>query len=127
MDCVVIDIALILIIGICRFDGHKLSDLQGIVSNVNELRRLWFNTYHYTVKICNESTLKCTKRDIIRFIDNYKHLLEDTNYKAVIVHILSHGSGDDSFMTSDLKMMQTSFFEHELITVTEFAGHPELI
>eukprot|EP01083_Nonionella_stella_P158248 514818_1 len=61
------------------------------------------------------------------FVDKYKHLLEDTNYKAVIVHILSHGSGDDSFMTSDMKTMQTSFFEHELITVTEFAGHPELI
>eukprot|EP01083_Nonionella_stella_P158249 514820_1 len=61
------------------------------------------------------------------FVDKYKHLLEDTNYKAVIVHILSHGSGDDSFMTSDMKTMQTSFFEHELITATEFAGHPQLI
>eukprot|EP01083_Nonionella_stella_P065813 172761_1 len=127
MDFVVIDKALILIIGICRFDGHKLSDLQGIVSNVNDLRRLWFNTYHYTVKICNEDTLICTKRDVLRFIDQYKHLLEDTQYKAVIVHILSHGAGDDSFVTSDLKTMQTSFFEHELITTAEFAGHPELI
>eukprot|EP01083_Nonionella_stella_P083981 232316_1 len=127
MKFVIVDKALILVIGIRRFNGDKLSDLPGIESNVNDLRRLWFDTYHYTVKICNESTLECTKRDIIRFIDTYKSLLEDTDYKAVIVHILSHGSGDDSFVTTDLKTMQTSFFEHELITAAEFAGHPELI
>eukprot|EP01083_Nonionella_stella_P083978 232310_1 len=127
MSFVIVDKALILIIGICQFDSDEMSALPGIESNVNDLRRLWFDTYHYTVKICNESTLKCTKRDIIMFVDKYKHLLEDTNYKAVIVHILSHGSGDDSFMTSDMKTMQTSFFEHELITATEFAGHPQLI
>eukprot|EP01083_Nonionella_stella_P276341 938887_1 len=127
MSFVVVDKALILIIGICRFDGDGFNELPGVEDNVNALRRLWFDTYHYTVKICNENTLKCNKRDIIRFIDKYKHLLEDTNYKAVIVHILSHGSGDDSFVTSDLKTMRTSFFEHELITITEFAGHPQLI
>eukprot|EP01083_Nonionella_stella_P134264 408575_1 len=127
MSFVIVDKALILIIGICEFSGDQLSDLPGIESNVDDLRRLWFDTYRYTVKVCNESTLKCTKRDILRFIDKYKHLLEDASYKAVIVHILSHGSGDDSFMTSDLKTMQTSFFEHELITAATFAGHPELI
>eukprot|EP01083_Nonionella_stella_P203583 742785_1 len=127
MSFVIVDKALILIIGICEFSGDQLSDLPGIESNVDDLRRLWFDTYRYTVKVCNESTLKCTKRDILRFIDKYKHLLEDASYKAVIVHILSHGSGDDSFMTSDLKTMQTSFVEHELITTTEFAGHPEVI
>eukprot|EP01083_Nonionella_stella_P295264 1003507_1 len=127
MGVVIINKALVLIVGVSRFNDNKLHALPGIESNVTDLTRLWFDAYHYTVKICNETTLRCTKRDIIRFIDQYKHLLEDTNYKAVIVHILSHGSGDDSFMTSDLKTMQTSFFEHELITTAEFAGHPELI
>eukprot|EP01083_Nonionella_stella_P083980 232313_1 len=127
MGFLIVDKALILIIGVCQFDSDELSELPGIQSNINDLRRLWFDTYHYTVKICNESTLKCTKRDILRFIDKYKHLLADTNYKSVIVHILSHGSGDDSFVTSDSKAMQTSFFEHELITAAEFAGHPDLI
>eukprot|EP01083_Nonionella_stella_P203584 742789_1 len=77
MNFVIVDKALVLIIGICHFNADTLSDLPGIELNVNDLRRLWFDTYHYTVKICNENTLKCTKRDILRFIDKYKHLLAD--------------------------------------------------
>eukprot|EP01083_Nonionella_stella_P087578 243716_1 len=118
-----IDKALVLIIGVSQFKGETFTALPGIESNVTDLRHLWFDTYNYTVKICNE----CTKRDIINFMDKHLLLLEDTNYKAVIVHLLSHGTDNDGFITSDLKTMHTSFFKHELITQTEFADNTELI
>eukprot|EP01083_Nonionella_stella_P134328 408811_1 len=127
MSFVAVDKALVLIIGIAHFDGNELTELLGIKSNVNELKELWINMYHYTVKICNENTLRCNKRDVIKFIDVQKDELHDTTYKAVIVHILSHGFERDIFMTSDLKTIQTEFIEHELITTAQFVEHPGLI
>eukprot|EP01083_Nonionella_stella_P134330 408813_1 len=127
MSFVAVDKALVLIIGIAHFDGNELTELHGIESNVDELKELWINMYHYTVKICNEDTLKCSKRDVIKFIDIHKDELQDTTYKAVIVHILSHGFERDIFMTSDLKTIQTEFIEHELISTAQFVDHPGLI
>eukprot|EP01083_Nonionella_stella_P077700 212294_1 len=123
----VVDKALVLIIGIAHFDGNELSTLMGIKPNVEELKELWSNMYHYTVKICNEETLRCNKKDVLQFIDINKAELNDITYKAVIVHILSHGSETDTFITSDLKVVLTSFIEHELISTAEFAEHPGLI
>eukprot|EP01083_Nonionella_stella_P188906 697360_1 len=127
MSFVAVDKALVLIIGIAHFDGNELSTLMGIKPNVEELKELWSNMYHYTVKICNEETLRCNKKDVLQFIDINKAELNDITYKAVIVHILSHGSETDTFITSDLKVVLTSFIEHELISTAEFAEHPGLI
>eukprot|EP01083_Nonionella_stella_P019328 53750_1 len=127
LSFVVVDKALVLIIGVMQFDGDQLETLPGIKDNVNELKELWLDTYHYNVKICNADTLRCSKKDIFQFIDTHKDELCDTVYKAVIVHILSHGFETDTFMTSDLKVIPTGFIEHELITTAEFTDHQGLI
>eukprot|EP01084_Bolivina_argentea_P069051 125694_1 len=118
----VIDKALVLIIGISNFNDSKLK-LPGIKSNVTDLEKLWKSTYNYTVCICNADTLSCSKQNVIDFIDKYKEELMDVSYKAVVVHILSHGVQNDCFLTSDLKIMPITFIQHELITTAEFANN----
>eukprot|EP01084_Bolivina_argentea_P111322 198666_1 len=113
MDAFVVDKSLVLIIGICQFDDKKLL-LAGVKYNIIDLIDLWRYVYNYDVFVCNQDTLYCTKLDVIDFIDEHMTKLEDTTYKAVIVHVISHGS-DDSFVTSDSKQLNIDFIKHELI------------
>eukprot|EP01084_Bolivina_argentea_P291253 500548_1 len=116
----VIDHVLVLIIGISKFDTDTM-DLPGVCRNVRDLKNLWRNYYNYDVLICNEDTLCCTKEDIIDFIDNGLDLLKhETKYKCAIIHVLSHSSQKDSFLTSDGQKIQLDFLIHELSDIDQY-------
>eukprot|EP01084_Bolivina_argentea_P212025 360503_1 len=90
LDAFVIRKTLVLIIGISQFDDPN-DFLPGVKQNVDALIELWRKQYKYEVVVCNANTLRCTKQDIINFIDQNIVALENQTYKAVIVHIISHG------------------------------------
>ena len=73
--------------------------------------------------ICNPKTLKCTKKELINFIDKYKKNI--INYQGVIVHIISHGSNNDYFMTSDNQEIKLDFIKYEIIKAS--SGNPSLL
>eukprot|EP01084_Bolivina_argentea_P294445 506598_1 len=126
-DAFVIDNALVFIIGIAKFDQQNLK-LNGVSTCVNSLQQLWHNTYGYDVYPLNDNELYWTKQDIIDFIDKYKLKLNNVNYKAFIMHIITHGDVDSSFLTSDLKHMKTSeFIQHEISEELESCGNTEAI
>eukprot|EP01084_Bolivina_argentea_P093371 167938_1 len=89
MNAFIVDEALVLIIGIAKFDDSKLN-LHGVQKNVTDLSQMWSNDYRYEVYVCNEHQLYCTKQDVIDFVDKHKKQLGDKKYKCVIVHIISH-------------------------------------
>eukprot|EP01084_Bolivina_argentea_P004282 8148_1 len=110
----IIDKALVLIIGIATFIDDEYN-LKGVKQNVDDLTALWSHTYKYDTYVCNADTLYSTKNDIVNFIDRHKYKLEDSTYKSVIVHIISH-AGKDCFTTSDLKTLKVDFIRHELVS-----------
>eukprot|EP01084_Bolivina_argentea_P214307 363841_1 len=119
--------ALVLIIGISKFENKELNNLPGVVQNVIDLKRLWSAQYNYDVFVC-KNNLQCTKADIIDFIDIHKHKLENKKYNSVIIHIFSHGSKNGKcFLSSDDKSVEIDFIRHELITEAEFVDHQSLI
>eukprot|EP01083_Nonionella_stella_P268192 906470_1 len=123
---IVIDKALVLIIGISKFENS--AELPGVERNVRDLEKLWNETYNYTVKLCQENTLQCSKMDVEEFIDSNMERLYDTPYKAVIVHVLSHGfQNKRAFITSDSNVVLTAFIEHELISTAELAGNSGML
>ncbi len=123
MNAFIVDKALVLIIGCSQFDDKK-KYLPGVKRNVDDLTNLW-RKYNYHVLRCNIDTLYCTKRDIIKFVEN-KLKLFDNSYKCVIVHVISHGSSN-SFTSSDLKEIKLDFIRHELIEAAEEADNLGLI
>lgn len=110
----IINNALVLIIGISRFDKETL--LSGVPNCVQTLMDLWKNTYKYhDIIVCNSDTLYCTKDDIIDFIDNNVAKLKENTYECIMVHVISHGKGDGKeFITSDSKTMGLGFIKHEI-------------
>eukprot|EP01083_Nonionella_stella_P074578 202348_1 len=119
MDAFVVNKALVLIIGISQFDNRKLF-LPGVKRSVARLVHLWRDVYHFDVNVCEhkddpDTMLYCTKMDILNFVDEQKLKLEHNIYNGVIVHIITHGAQDDSFLTSDSKRMTTDFIQHEVI------------
>eukprot|EP01083_Nonionella_stella_P182789 658650_1 len=106
--------ALVLIIGIAQFDkpGYML---DRVGENVRDLIDLWREKYKYEVFVCNEGYLYSTKDDIIEFIDEHKSKLIEKHYDSVILHVISHGSNKgQSFLSSDLQLVQMEFIRHEL-------------
>eukprot|EP01084_Bolivina_argentea_P094951 170708_1 len=118
-ETLIIDKALVLIVAMDQFDDNSHNTQEyGIRNEVTRLKHLWKETYKYEVFVCNEDTLYCTKNDIIEFVDLHKEKLWNSDYKCIMVHILSLGTyhnGDDTFNTSDLKNMPLQFFEHEIL------------
>eukprot|EP01084_Bolivina_argentea_P019255 35827_1 len=125
-NVLVVNKALVLIIGISEFENKSLN-LPGIRKCVENLKQLWRATYKYEVYICNEDSLYCTKYDVINFIDKYKTKLEDTTINCVVVHVLSHGSSNHELLTSELKEISTNFIQHELIEQSVFSNNSTLI
>eukprot|EP01084_Bolivina_argentea_P253496 425836_1 len=107
--------SLVLIIGISQFDDKTLL-LDGVRQNIDDLVELWNDKYNYDVYVCNEPTLYCTKQQVINFIDMYVNKIKYGIYDAVIIHVISHGSNDDVFITSDRKNLKLDFICHELIS-----------
>eukprot|EP01084_Bolivina_argentea_P017064 31882_1 len=104
----VVDQALVLIIGITKFDGKN--NLSNDVYNISNLKRMWTQKYGYDVFV---SPKHCSKSKLIQFIDQHKCKLQNIKYKAVIVHIITHGIQNDSFLTSDLKNVNMNYIRHE--------------
>eukprot|EP01083_Nonionella_stella_P079302 217487_1 len=125
MNAFIVDDALVLIIGISQYDDESLF-LGGVQQNVTDLETLWSDKYKYDVFVCNNHTLYSNKRDIMKFIDTHMPRLEDKRYKAVIIHLISHGS-DDSILSSDAKAIDISFFRHEVVTTAREMNHVSLI
>eukprot|EP01084_Bolivina_argentea_P259832 438609_1 len=108
-----VDKALVLIVGIGKFDESKYN-LSGVRANVTNLANLWGCIYQYQVIICNEESLYCTKYNIIDFIDEHKTKLDHAWFDGVIVHIISHGKKGGDFLTSDMKYINLEFITHEI-------------
>eukprot|EP01084_Bolivina_argentea_P230706 389183_1 len=121
----VVNKALVLIIGISNFNDDELF-LPGVHQNVIDLKQLWKDKYNYEVLICNSDTLCSTKRTVEAFVDRHMTKIHNLPYKAVIVHIISHGSAD-GFICSDLKEINIDFICHELATAEENSDHHGLI
>eukprot|EP01084_Bolivina_argentea_P234541 394864_1 len=126
MNAYVVDKALVLMVGITKFDDEE-KNLLNDERNITKLVNLWRRTYKYDVCICNEHSLYATKQNVIDFIDKYKVKMHEKLYKAVIVHIITHGFSNDNFLTSDMKEMSIKFIEHELISESEFCGNTSMI
>ena len=110
----VVDKVMILIIGIMKFDNQELDNPKEM-ENIQKLILLWRISYKYDVFVCNPDTLHCTKRDILTFLDQSMERLNYYDYKAVMVHIISHGSEHDKidhFVTSDNKQLQLDAVKH---------------
>eukprot|EP01084_Bolivina_argentea_P018562 34526_1 len=122
----VVDKALVLMVGITTFDDEKQNLLNDEV-NIKKLAKLWKEIYKYDVYICNEHSLYATKQNVIEFIDKHKVKLQEKLYKAVIVHIITHGFINGDFLTSDMKKVPTEFIEHELVSELEFYGNTSMI
>eukprot|EP01084_Bolivina_argentea_P232364 391645_1 len=119
---------LVLIIGIAEFDGFLNEpgdqNLPADKDNIRKLIQLWKTKYNYKVLLCNNSNtdcdqlkLKCTKMDVMNFIDNNIgcNASEEMNdYDGIIVHIFSHGQDNNSFLTSDEQIVKLDFIKHEL-------------
>eukprot|EP01084_Bolivina_argentea_P230707 389187_1 len=118
----VVDKALVLIIGISNFSDDKLS-LVGVPQNVLDLEKLWRDKYNYEVIICADDS---TKRNVEEFIDQNLQKISNVLYKAVIVHIISHGT-PYGFICSDLKEIQMEFMSHELIVAEEYSDNQGLL
>eukprot|EP01084_Bolivina_argentea_P274467 467847_1 len=121
----VVNRALVLIIGISEFDDDELQ-LPGVVQNIINLKELWQNKYNYDVFVCNQHTLYSTKINIMDFIDNHCKLIDSDTYQAVIVHVLSHGSGH-SFTCSEGNQVEIEFIIHELTNAEEFNGSSSVV
>eukprot|EP01084_Bolivina_argentea_P040918 75516_1 len=111
----VVDKALVLIIGISKFENtDKYHNLPGVEKNVKELISLWQDTFQYEVFTC----LDATYDGIINFVDDHtKTLMDDSSrsYKAVFVHILSHGlSEKEAFITFDSKNIETAIIKNKI-------------
>eukprot|EP01083_Nonionella_stella_P001863 5356_1 len=123
----VVDNALVLIIGIAQYDVKK-QFLPGVAQNIIDLQRLWGDCYQYDVFVLNAESLYSTAFNVENFVDETITELEnkDKRYKAVIVHVISHGS-DSYFTTSDMQNMKRDFITHELTTKAEDVQNLELI
>eukprot|EP01083_Nonionella_stella_P073215 197794_1 len=124
MSAFIVDKALVLIIGVSQFVDKEFN-LKGVGQNVSDLLKLWQMEYNYDVFVC-KNTLYCTKQDVYRFLDEYNTKLEDTQYRSVIVHVISHGSAD-AFTTSDLKEITLESIRHEINTSCKHYDNAELI
>eukprot|EP01084_Bolivina_argentea_P251431 421688_1 len=125
----VVNKVLVLLIGISQFDDRQLL-LPGVRYAIDKLSQLWKGVYNYDMFVCKEETLDATKEDVINFIDKYKKMLDNIEttqqYSGVIVHIISHGSETDSFITSDLQHMKPSgFIQHEITSEIEMRDKSE--
>eukprot|EP01084_Bolivina_argentea_P205047 350305_1 len=110
----VIDRALVLIIGIAQFDEKKYL-LDGVKSNVKDLKKLWQNEYKYDVFVSNEEELYNTKNHIREFIDEHKIKLAGNVYQCLILHIISHGTDQgDCFLSSDQQNVNVEDLRREL-------------
>eukprot|EP01084_Bolivina_argentea_P320342 555801_1 len=117
----IVDKALVLIIGVSQFEEREWF-LPGVPNCVNQLRELWEEKYNYDVYICN-TVFYSNKVDIIKFIDDHRHNLEEKGYKSVIVHVLSHGVDEGTaFATSDKKKVK---LDHILPELTEYAENKD--
>eukprot|EP01084_Bolivina_argentea_P191400 328772_1 len=125
MNAYIVDRSLVLIIGIAQFDDIT-KHLGGVRRNVNGLIELWRDKYNYDVYICNYNTLHSTKRQVVKFVDDHVAKLDQAHYKCIIVHILSHGV-DDSFGTSEGKMIKLNFIRHEINSICEELQQKKLI
>eukprot|EP01083_Nonionella_stella_P015947 44612_1 len=114
MNAFIVDNALVLIIGISQFEDVT-QFLKGVPQNVEYLTELWRNTYNYDTFICNERTLKSSKKDIMQFMDEHLCKLEERKYKSVIVHIISHGL-EKCFFSSNEEQIDIDFIQHEIVT-----------
>eukprot|EP01084_Bolivina_argentea_P304075 525084_1 len=124
MNAFIVDNALVLIIGVSQFD-NKAKFLKGVPQNVNQLISLWKDKYKYDVFVCDD-TLYCTKLQIIDFVDNYKTKLKQLEYKAIIIHIISH-AWDEYFMSSDWKKVPIDFIVHEITDTAKEENNLDLI
>eukprot|EP01083_Nonionella_stella_P039248 106754_1 len=125
MKALVVDRALVLIIGISQFDNKDMF-LSGVPQNVTALQHLWKSLYKYDVFVCNAHSLYCKGIEVQKFVDHSLQQMEYKQYKAVIVHVISHGT-DTTFTTSDMMMMDKDFINHELVTKAEETKNKELI
>ena len=108
----VVDKVMVLIIAIMSFD-NPIFDNPSDEENVAKLMKLWQESYQYDVFNCNPDTLRCTKKDIHKFMDeNMKHL---HRYEGIIVHIISHGNDKlDHFRTSDNEEVDLQDIKHSI-------------
>eukprot|EP01083_Nonionella_stella_P270013 913930_1 len=110
----IVDRAMVLIIGIVKFDDENSTSLLGVVDATKNLTNLWSSEYKYDVYQCNGRTMHSTKDDIINFFDEHTCKLSvEPYYKAVICHVLSHSSSPDSFITSDSESLDLEFIKHQ--------------
>eukprot|EP01084_Bolivina_argentea_P039264 72573_1 len=116
----VVDNMLVLIIGITHFDD-KTMDLPQDKKNILKLKKLWSEIYNYQTFVCNEDeeTFYCTQMDVVDFITNHKKRLRNKTFNGVLVHILSHGTNNEYFKTSDMKDIQISLIQEQLIDETD--------
>eukprot|EP01084_Bolivina_argentea_P021393 39745_1 len=118
----VADRVLVLIIACDVFDQDTYN-LPGVVACVNKLTHLWRKLYRYDVFICNEDKLLttdqlyCSKMDVIEFVDKHVNTLHTGTYNGIILHVISHGSYNEThqtFNTSDMKHVELAFLKHEV-------------
>eukprot|EP01084_Bolivina_argentea_P280444 479619_1 len=121
MDAFIVDKALVLIVAVTQFD--EKTNLLEDRTNVDKLIELWRGKYNYDVYVCSGY---CTKQDIIDFVDKHKQKLANQDYKAAVVHILSHGN-NDCFDTSDQNKLEIEFIKYELVQESEFCGNVSLL
>eukprot|EP01083_Nonionella_stella_P225312 801173_1 len=124
MNAFIVKQSLVLIIGVSQFDD-KTGFLPGVQQNVFDLISLW-NGYNYDVFICNKTTLYCTKRDIMYFIDMHKEKLQSQKYRCAMIHLISHGA-HDCLVSSDGKIISLDFFRHEMVESAQDANVVKII
>eukprot|EP01084_Bolivina_argentea_P135513 238772_1 len=128
-----VDKALVLIIGISEFKENdletKYSSLPGVESNSKDLISLWNGTFNYEVFLCQNT--HATKKGIIDFVNKHiNKLINDRfrSYKAVLVHILSHGAAKkDAFITFDGQTMETSVIKSKVINAANRSNNRDLV
>eukprot|EP01084_Bolivina_argentea_P089718 161829_1 len=122
----IVDKALVLIIGVGKFNDKKLN-LPEVKNNIMILSKLWSDSYQYEVHICNQDTLYSMKQDILDFYTEHTKKLEDKSYNGVIVHIVSHGTDKNGFLSSDKKVVPIDFIIHEIQCNTGWSNNSSLI
>ena len=112
-------------IGIAKFHfDNGDSNLSNDRNNIQKLINLWRKHYNYDVFVCKPESLDCSKEDIIDFVDECTKRLSEGAYNGVIVHIISHGSKGDYFISSDNQQISLDFIKHEVINET---GNEDLV
>eukprot|EP01084_Bolivina_argentea_P241235 405028_1 len=115
MNSYIVKDSVVLLIGVEKFDG-MYNSLPNVRKTINNLTALWRKTYNYRVFVCQKDMLSPSKADIVKFMDQHLNCI-DNEIKCVIVHIASHGSGEGSFLSSDLEEISLDFIQHELSNI----------